>query len=70
MAIRFVFRGWVAERTNFLRDVYEADLAHAVATIRIPRISEVTRKLIAAWAGHCGIIAPGPRGSPMRRRAS
>ncbi|RNC93915.1 MAG: site-specific integrase [Oricola sp.] len=55
---RSAFRDWVAEETNFQREVAEAALAHSVgdAVERAYRRGDALdkrRKLMDAWAGYC-----------------
>jgi len=56
---RSSFRDWAAERTNFAREVAEAALAHVVgdkveAAYRRGDLFEKRRRLMEAWATHCG----------------
>ncbi|MBP0614297.1 tyrosine-type recombinase/integrase [Jiella mangrovi] len=55
---RSSFRDWVAEETNFQREVAEAALAHSVGdaverAYRRGDALEKRRKLMDAWAGYC-----------------
>lgn len=55
---RSTFRDWVAETTNFPREVAEAALAHVVenrveAAYRRGDLFEKRRKLMEAWASYC-----------------
>lgn len=55
---RSTFRDWVAEHTNFPREVAEAALAHVVAdrteaAYRRGDLFEKRRNLMAAWATYC-----------------
>jgi integrase len=55
---RSTFRDWVAERTNFSREVAEAALAHAVGgkvevAYRRGDLFEKRRALMNAWAHYC-----------------
>jgi integrase len=56
---RSTFRDWAAECTNFPREVAEAALAHVVgdkveAAYRRGDLFEKRRRLMDAWAVHCG----------------
>jgi integrase len=72
---RSTFRDWVAERTNFPREVAEAALAHVVgdrteAAYRRGDLFEKRRRLMDAWAAHCAVtesnVAAGPV-TPFKR---
>jgi integrase len=59
---RSSFRDWVAERTNFPREVAEMALAHAVsdkveAAYRRGDLFQKRRQLMGAWARYCGVPA-------------
>jgi integrase len=56
---RSSFRDWAAEETSFPAEVAEAALAHAVpdkvvAAYRRTDFLEKRRRLMEAWASHCG----------------
>lgn len=58
---RSAFRDWVAEETNFQREVAEAALAHAVGdsverAYRRGDALEKRRKLMEAWASYCTTV--------------
>src|SRR5215831_18911560 len=58
---RSSFRDWAAERTNFLREVAEMALAHAIpdaveAAYRRGDLFDKRKKLVAAWAEYCGKV--------------
>lgn len=68
---RSAFRDWVAEETNFQREVAEAALAHAVGdaverAYRRGDALEKRRKLMEAWTTYCGTVKVG-NVLPMRR---
>ena len=55
---RSTFRDWAAERTNFLNEVVEMALAHAIsdkteAAYRRGDLFEKRRKLMDSWATFC-----------------
>jgi len=57
---RSTFRDWAVECTNFPREVAEAALAHVVGdkvepAYRRGDLFEKRRRLMDAWAVHCGI---------------
>ena len=56
---RSTFKDWVAERTNFSREVSEMALAHVIddqveAAYRRGDLFEKRRRLMDAWAEFCG----------------
>jgi len=66
---RSSFRDWAAERTNFRGEIVEAALAHAVgdkveAAYRRGDMLEHRRRLMEAWAAHCG-QRPGELGGEV-----
>jgi integrase len=59
---RSSFRDWVAERTNYPRDIAEAALAHAIsdkteAAYRRGDALDKRRRLMAEWARYCSELA-------------
>jgi integrase len=63
---RSSFRDWVAERTNFPREIAEAALAHVVgdkveAAYRRSDLFDKRRKLMQAWGDYCAVPSH-PRG--------
>ncbi len=67
---RSSFRDWVSEETTYDGTVAEAALAHAIenkveAAYRRGNLLEKRRKLMAAWANHCG----GEKGGNVVRLA-
>ncbi|MGF7163524.1 integrase [Rhodoligotrophos appendicifer] len=74
---RSSFRDWVADQTNFPRDVAEMALAHAVgdaveAAYRRGEMFEKRRRLMVAWANYCCSEHRDHRNNvtPMRTGAS
>lgn len=64
---RSAFRDWVAEETNFQREVAEAALAHAVGDVverayRRGDALEKRRELMEAWASYCATVRTGAVG--------
>jgi integrase len=60
---RSTFRDWVAERTNYPRDIAEAALAHAIsdkteAAYRRGDALDKRRRLMAEWARYCAEPIP------------
>ncbi len=61
---RSTFRDWVAERTNFPRDMAEMALAHSVGTKSEKAyfrsdLFDRRRRMMAEWAGFCGKVSSG-----------
>jgi integrase len=60
---RSTFRDWAAERTNFPSEVVEMALAHTIeskteAAYRRTDLFDKRRRLMGAWAEHCGKRKP------------
>jgi integrase len=71
---RSAFRDWVAEETNFQREVAEAALAHAVGDVverayRRGDALEKRRELMEAWASYCTTIRTGAFGISEAKNA-
>ena len=71
---RSTFRDWVAEATNYQRELAEAALAHVVgdkteAAYQRGTMLEKRRRLMAEWATFCTDPAPAGRVVPLRQTA-
>jgi integrase len=69
--LRSTFRDWVAEATNFQRELGEAALAHHVGGVegayQRGDLFEKRRKMMDAWAAYCGPAA-GAKVVPMPKK--
>ena len=68
---RSTFRDWAAERTNFPREVAEGALAHSLtdkveAAYRRGDLFDKRRRLMTAWADHCGKAVAAGTVLPLR----
>ena len=69
---RSILRDWSAERTNYLRELAEAALAHVLAdktetSYQRGAMLEKRAKLMADWAKFCSTIEPIGMVVPIRR---
>lgn len=69
---RSTFRDWVAERTNYPRDVAEMALAHAIgdkveAAYRRGDLMTKRTRLMAEWAQFCSCVRPEGVVIPLRQ---
>jgi hypothetical protein len=68
--MRASFKTWASEQTHVSREVVEACLAHTIsdaleAAYRRGDFLDKRRKLMEAWADHCGTQAT----VPLKKRA-